>query len=79
MKRGEEEEEEDLMVSTSSNIDVGTPLCPSPQQQLTPRFLKTSVIGEISDEDDEDNPVVDCSGKYTCPANTAVDCLNKCR
>ena len=59
MKRGEEEEEEeeeDLMGSSSSNIDVGTPLRPSPQQQLTPRFLKTSVIGETSDEDDEDDP-----------------------
>ena len=77
MKRGEEEEE-DLMVSTSSNIDVGTPLRPSPQQQLTPRFLKTSVIGETSDVDDENNPVVDRSGKYTCPAKTVVDCTHKC-
>ena len=76
MKRGEEEE--DLMGSSSSNINVGTPLRPSPQQQLTPRFLKTSVIGETSDEDDEEDPVVDRSGKYTCIGKTVVDCSHKC-
>ena len=77
MKRGEEEEEY-LVASSSSNIDVETPLRPSPQQQLTPRVLKTSVIRETSDEDDEGNPVVDRSGKYTCPGKTVVDCSHKC-